>query len=84
MPGLATTVTIHRVGLLDLSSITDRTKPVMVAPIKLKLVFSFRNWAYRQRLASFGSVITIVCMLLPMVAVHETSSATIRKISANR
>jgi len=67
-----------------LSSITD----VMVAPIKLRLVFSFRNRAYRQRLASFGSVITIVCMLSPTVAVRETSprrsaryQRTVRQIS---
>jgi hypothetical protein len=55
-------VTIQRVGLLDLSSITDRTIPVMVDPVNVNVAFSPRYWAYRQRLASFGSVVSIVCI----------------------
>jgi hypothetical protein len=57
------TVTIQRVGLLDLSSITERTIPVMVDPINVKVACSPRYWAYRQRLASFGSVVSIVDMI---------------------
>jgi hypothetical protein len=61
---MPTTVTIQRVGLLDLSSITDLTIPVMVDPINVNVAFSPRYWAYRHRLASFGSVVSIVCMLV--------------------
>jgi hypothetical protein len=57
------TVTIQRVGPLHLSSITERTIPVMVHPINVNVAFSPRYWAYRQRLASFGSVVSIVCMI---------------------
>jgi hypothetical protein len=64
------------VGLLDLSSVTDRTIPVMVDPVNVNVAFSPRYWAYRQRLASFGSVVSIVCMILPKVAVRKTVSAT--------
>jgi hypothetical protein len=39
MPCSATTVTIQRVGRLDLSSITDRTNPVTVDPINVNLAF---------------------------------------------
>jgi hypothetical protein len=45
MPCSATTVTIQRVGRLDLSSITDRTNPVTVDPINVNLAFWPRYWA---------------------------------------
>jgi hypothetical protein len=62
MPGLAMTVTIQRVGLLDLTSITERTNPVTRDPFSFKVVFWPRCWSYRQRLATFGSVVWNVCM----------------------
>ena len=82
LPCIPTTVTIQRVGPLDLSSITERTIPVMVEPINVNVAFSPRYWAYRQRLASFGSVVSIVCMILPKVAVRETAPRPVRKVSA--
>jgi hypothetical protein len=43
--GLGTTVTIQRVGVLDLSSSTARTTPVTGNPSMVNLVFSPRYWA---------------------------------------
>ena len=45
MPCLGTTVTIHRVGLLDLSSLTERIMPVTGTPFKIILNLSPRYWA---------------------------------------
>jgi hypothetical protein len=39
MLGLATSVTIHRVGLLDLTSMTERTNAVTGDPSTVKVVF---------------------------------------------
>ena len=39
MPGLAMTVTIQRVGSLDLTSMTERTNPVTSDPSRVKVVF---------------------------------------------
>jgi hypothetical protein len=61
------TVTIHRLGVLDLTSTTDRTIPVIVDPINLNRALPPRYWAKRARLASIGSVVSIDCMLLPML-----------------
>jgi hypothetical protein len=60
---IAMTVTIQHVGLLDLSSITDRTYPVRVDPMNVNRVFWPRYWAQRARLASVGSVVSIAFML---------------------
>jgi hypothetical protein len=38
MRGLTTTVTIQRVGLLDLTSMTERTSPVTSDPFTIKVV----------------------------------------------
>jgi hypothetical protein len=72
MPCIATTVMIQRLSVPDLSSLTDRTNPVTVAPIKFSVAFWPRYWAKRARLASIGSVVSMVCMLVPVVAVRET------------
>ena len=60
---IAMTVMIHRLGVLDLSSMTDRTMPVIVDPIKLNRALPPRYWAMRARLASIGSVVSTDCML---------------------
>jgi hypothetical protein len=43
--GLGTTVTVHRAGVLDLSSLTDRTIPVTGNPFNINLALSPRYWA---------------------------------------
>jgi len=63
MPCLCTTVTIQRVGLLDLTSMTERTHTLTSDPFTVTVVCWRRCWSYRQRLASFGSVVSKVCML---------------------
>jgi len=45
MPCLGTTVTVHRVGVLDLSSFTERTIPVTGNPLNINVAFSPRYWA---------------------------------------
>jgi hypothetical protein len=67
LPCIPTTVTIQRVGPLDLSSITERTIPAMVDPINVNGAFSPRYWAYWQHLASFGPVVSTVSMILPKI-----------------
>ena len=57
MPCSDTTVILHRGVKLNLSSLMDRTIPVTGNPSKITVAFSPRNWAKRQRLATFGSVI---------------------------
>ena len=42
---LGTTVTVHRIGLLDLTSITERTIPVTGNPFNITVAFSPRYWA---------------------------------------
>jgi hypothetical protein len=60
------TVTIQRVGLLpDFTSMTERTNPVTSDPFTSKAVFWPRCWSYRQRLATFASVVVNVCMFYP-------------------
>src|ERR1700753_2595560 len=65
--------TIQRGDVLVESSFTERTRPLTVAPLKFNDTFSPRNWAKRTRRASFGSVISIDCIALPVVEVRETS-----------
>jgi len=57
------TVMIQRLGLLDLTSMTERTSPVTSHPSTVKDVLWPRCWSKRQRLATFGSVVSNVCML---------------------
>jgi hypothetical protein len=59
MPCLETTVTVQRMGLLDLTSITERTIPVTGIPFNITVACWPRYWAKRQRWASIGSVISI-------------------------
>ncbi|MEO6783469.1 MAG: hypothetical protein ABI407_18470 [Bradyrhizobium sp.] len=56
------TVMIHRLGLFDLTSLTDRTTPLIVIPINVNCELPPRYWAMRARLASTGSVVSIVCI----------------------
>ena len=44
-PCLDTTVTVHRVGEMDLFSLTERTIPVTGDPFNINLAFSPRYWA---------------------------------------
>jgi hypothetical protein len=62
MLGLAMTLTIQRVGLLDLSSMIEWTSAVTSDPSTVTVVFWPRCWSYRQRLATFGSVVSNVCI----------------------
>jgi hypothetical protein len=41
----ATTETIQRLGVLDLSSLTERTIPVIDNPFNINVAFSPRYWA---------------------------------------
>jgi len=43
--GLAKTVTIQRVGWLDLTSMIERTNPVTSDPFTVKVVFWPRCWS---------------------------------------
>jgi len=43
--GLATTVTIQRIGLLALTSMTEWTNPVTSDPFTVKVVFWPRCWS---------------------------------------
>ena len=45
MPCFGTTLTIQRVGMLDLTSTTERTIPVIGNPFNIVLTFSPRYWA---------------------------------------
>jgi len=51
---VGTTVMIHRGGLVDGSSRTDRTVPKNLEPFRLSSAGSPRYWAKRQRRASTG------------------------------
>jgi hypothetical protein len=62
MPCFGTTETIQRAGLLDLTSMTERTIPVTGNPFNMTVAFWPRYWAKRQRRASIGSVISTACM----------------------
>jgi hypothetical protein len=58
-----TIVTIHRFGLLDRTSWTDRTMPKNLEPFKLISAGCPRYWALRQRRASTGLVVSTVCTM---------------------
>ena len=45
MPCLGTTDTIQRIGVLDVSSRTERTIPVTGNPFSISVAFSPRYWA---------------------------------------
>ncbi len=72
MPCLGTTETIQRIGLLDGTSITERTIPVTGNPFNITVAFSPRYLARRQRRASIWSVISIVRMHHQWSAVRDT------------
>jgi hypothetical protein len=55
------TVTIHRGAPPDRSSLTDRTRPKNVDPLKVSAVGYPLYWARRQRCASTESVVSIFC-----------------------
>jgi len=76
MRGLGTTVTIQRIGVLVLSSSTERTTAVTGSPSMVNFVFSPRNWAYRQRRASFGSMVSNRCIFTADGRGTQNSSAT--------
>ena len=59
---LGTIVIIHRAGISDLLSSTDRTRPVTVEPPDLAVAFLPLNWAMRKRRTSFWSVVSNVNM----------------------
>jgi hypothetical protein len=80
MRRLSTTVTSQRIGMLSIS-FTERTMPVTGEPLTVNVVFIQRNCANRQRRANFGSVVSNVCMLIPMVTVRETVPRSILRIS---
>ena len=55
-------VTVHRIGVLEASSLTARIIPVTGSPFKINLALRPRYWAKRQRRASDGFVISMVCI----------------------
>lgn len=59
---LLMTVTIQRAGLLDSTSMTERTHPLTSDPFTVTVVCWRRCWSYRQRLANFRSIVSNVCM----------------------
>ena len=75
------TVTIQRLSAPEPSSFTDWTNPVTVDPVSVNVAFWPRYWAYRARLASIGSVVSIVCTSLPQVAVRGTAPRPAHKVS---
>ena len=58
-----TIVTIHRRGMLDRSSWTDRTMPKIFDPFKLSSTIRPLYWAQRQRRASTELVVSTVCTM---------------------
>jgi len=55
-PCLDATVTVHRVGVLDLSSLTDRTSPVIRNPFKTTLANSPRYEASDEALQQLRKI----------------------------
>jgi hypothetical protein len=55
-------VTIHLGAPADRSSLTDRTTPKIVDPLKVSAVGCPLYWARRQRCASTESLVSTVCM----------------------
>src|SRR4029077_17147569 len=60
---VGTIVTIHRCGMLNRSSWTDRTKPKNLDPFKPNSFARPQYWARRQRRASTELVVSTVCIL---------------------
>jgi hypothetical protein len=58
--------------LPDFTSMTERTNPVTSDPFTAKAVFWPRCWSYRQRRATFASVVANVCMFYPKTMVRRT------------
>jgi hypothetical protein len=78
----ASTVTIQRLSEPSPCSFTERTIPVTVDPISVNVASRPRYWAKRARLASVGSVVSMVCIIVPVVAVRETIPRPVQKLSA--
>ena len=76
---LGTTEAIQRVGVLDRSSSTERTIPVMGSPSMVNIVFSPRYWAKQQRRASFGSIVSNFFMLIASGRGNETNKKLLGK-----
>jgi hypothetical protein len=76
LPTVGTIVTIHRIGLEDRSSWTDRTMPKNLEPFKLSSAGRPRYWTLRQRLASAELVVSTDCT--------TTSSGHARTVSVKR
>ena len=60
---IGTIVTIHRCGMLNRSSWTDRTMPKIFDPFKLSSAVRPQYWARRQRRASTELVVSTVCTM---------------------
>ena len=60
---VGTIVTIHRCGLRDRSSWTDRTMPKNLDPFKLSSAARPPYWARRQRVASRKLLVSTVCTM---------------------
>src|SRR5713226_2190918 len=60
---VGTIVTIHRCGLRDRSSWTDRTMPKNFDPFKLSSAVRPLYWARRQRWASAELLVSTVCTM---------------------
>jgi len=60
---VGTIVTIHRCGLRDRSSWTDRTMPKIFDPFKLSSAVRPLYWARRQRWASAELLVSTVCTM---------------------
>src|ERR1700730_707196 len=72
---VGTIVTIHRCGLRDGSSATDRTRPKNLDPFKLSSAVRPLYWAHRQRRASGKLLVSTVCTMTSsgQAPVHRTS-----------
>jgi len=73
---VGTIVIIHRCGLRDRSSWTDRTMPKNFDPFKVSSAGRPLYWALRQRRASTELLVSTVCMM--------TSSGHPRTVSVKR
>ena len=72
-----TIVTIHRCGLRDRSSWTDRTMPKNLDPFKLSSAARPLYWARRQRVASRKLLVSIVCTMTSSGQVRDGISQTL-------
>jgi hypothetical protein len=79
---VGTIVTIHRRGLRDGSSWTDRTMPKNFDPFKLSSAVRPKYWALRQRRASTELLVSTVCTMTSFgQAAHSISQALTRTLA---